>query len=384
MSLLKSREVILAKVETNYGIDPGLSAANDAVLVENPAWSYEGARMYERNPMHATLAPFKPIFAGSLMSITFDVEIKGSGSAGVAPEVGVLLLGCGCSETVVGGTSVTYKQVSSGHQSLTIHYYSDGVWHAITGARGTFSLAMNNGEVGKLSFTFTGHTKMRGTVVSATSTTVVLPSTFSATNNAYDGRTISIISGLGAGQSKTISNYVGSTKTCTVTTWTTNPDSTSVFAIDNGPADIALPSGTYDSTVPAPLIGLGFSVGSFAAVVTKLAVDAGITVAQPGDISSPDGFGEIKITARKTTGSIDPEMTLVATKDFIGQWKAGTSLALDSGVVGVTAGNRYRVQGPALVYTGAAKGDRDGVSTLEMPCMFAEVSGDDELTLAFT
>ncbi|MCK7495178.1 MAG: hypothetical protein MZW92_31855 [Comamonadaceae bacterium] len=42
------------------------------------------------------------------MQLTFDVEIKGSGAAGTAPELGVLLKGCGFGETVVAVTSVTY------------------------------------------------------------------------------------------------------------------------------------------------------------------------------------------------------------------------------------------------------------------------------------
>ena len=52
---------------------------------------------------------------------------------------------------------MTYAPVSTGHESATIYYYQDGILHKITGARGTFSFALEAGGIGKFSFTFTGH-----------------------------------------------------------------------------------------------------------------------------------------------------------------------------------------------------------------------------------
>jgi hypothetical protein len=67
---------------------------------------------------------------------------------------------------------------------------------------------------------------------SATSTTIVIDATSSSADSTYNGCFIKIIKGTGAGQVKTISTYVGSTKTATVNSaWTTIPDSTSVYYI---------------------------------------------------------------------------------------------------------------------------------------------------------
>ena len=60
---------------------------------------------------------------------------------------------------------------------------------------------------------------------------VTLGSNPSNEDNYYNGAKIRIISGTGAGQRNTISDYVGSTRVCTVDTWTTNPDNTSVYEI---------------------------------------------------------------------------------------------------------------------------------------------------------
>ena len=65
-------------------------------------------------------------------------------------------------------------------------------------------------------------------------TSITLDTGASAVDDTYNGLTIYIVSGTGAGQSKAITDYVGSTKVATVSTWGTNPDNTSVFRILTG------------------------------------------------------------------------------------------------------------------------------------------------------
>lgn len=73
----------------------------------------------------------------------------------------------------------------------------------------------------------------------STSTTIKLRSGASFSDDAYNNLTVEIISGTGAGQSKTITDYVGSTKVATVNSaWTTTPNNTSVYKVGAG-----LPSG---------------------------------------------------------------------------------------------------------------------------------------------
>ena len=65
----------------------------------------------------------------------------------------------------------------------------------------------------------------------STGTTIVLAATASTTNDIYNGMTVYISSGTGSGQIKVITDYVGSTKTATVSAWTTTPDTTTVYEI---------------------------------------------------------------------------------------------------------------------------------------------------------
>lgn len=308
--MLVRREVILAKIESVYNTDPSPVAGTDAILVENPAWSHEAANLIERNGVKATIGKTKSIYGSTLKTITFDVELKGSGSAGVAPEIGPLLRACGMDETIVASTSVTYEPVSTGFESITLYYYSDGTRHIITGARGNVSFTMEAGQAAKASFTFTGH--------------------------------------------------------------------------DGGFSDASMVSPAYDTTVPVPLINIGFTVGGYSASLQSLTFDMGNTVAFPPDMSAADGFGEIIINARDVNGSFNPEQVLVATNDYIGDWKAGSNLALATGVIGGTAGNRFAISMPAVTYRDIAPGDREGLRTMEIGFGAGESSGDDEVSIAFT
>lgn len=65
-----------------------------------------------------------------------------------------------------------------------------------------------------------------------TVSTIQLDATASSSDGNYVGSVVSIIAGNGAGQSRIITAYAQSTKTCTVdTNWVVTPNSTSVYAI---------------------------------------------------------------------------------------------------------------------------------------------------------
>jgi hypothetical protein len=70
-----------------------------------------------------------------------------------------------------------------------------------------------------------------GTAQGATSTTIQLSTAASTTDDVYNSMTVYISSGTGSGQIKVITDYVGSTKTATVSAWTTTPDNTSVYEV---------------------------------------------------------------------------------------------------------------------------------------------------------
>lgn len=156
MSLLRTRSPLLAKIEVTYDTDPTPAAADDAIAVENLelAWPNE---VLDRDRVRVTLSPEEPVQGRKMGQLTFDVELKGSGSAGVAADWGPLVRSCGIDETIAASTSVTYDPLSSAHESCTIYAYRDGLLYKFTGCRGTMNFSFVAGQRPMMHFEMQGH-----------------------------------------------------------------------------------------------------------------------------------------------------------------------------------------------------------------------------------
>ena len=152
--LLWNRTQIAAKIETVEGSPESLSA-DDVLLAANVSFK-PNIEMAERPLVSASLSSFGKAPGAQSATISFDVELKGSGEAGTPPEFGKLLRACGMSETINEGTSVIYQPASAEIPSLTIACIIDGKKYQAAGCRGTFKLDLRKGEPGILHFDFTG------------------------------------------------------------------------------------------------------------------------------------------------------------------------------------------------------------------------------------
>jgi hypothetical protein len=89
--------------------------------------------------------------------------------------------------------------------------------------------------------TFNGITSGAG----GTAINIFLAATASAVNDYYVGNVVTIVAGTGAGQSRMITDYVGSNKSAIVNKpWVTAPDTTSVYRIVPNAAYLLADSGT--------------------------------------------------------------------------------------------------------------------------------------------
>lgn len=154
MALTRKR-LILVKKETTYGTD-STPAGTDALLVRNLDITPIEADLVSRDLIRPYLGNSPSLIAQSRVSITFQVELAGSGTAGTAPRYGAILQACGMSETIVASTSVTYAPVSSAFSSATIYFNNDGILHKATGCRGTFTLNCEVGQIPTIDFTMIG------------------------------------------------------------------------------------------------------------------------------------------------------------------------------------------------------------------------------------
>ena len=128
-------------------------AAGTAYLLDRPAaaselfragnFSHEiGVEQLERAVKDASLSPFPSIPGKRSARISFSTELRGSGTAGVAPDYGLLFRACAMRETIVQNTSVAYAPASdkSIYTRICITAFIDGLRVMYLGCMGSFSI----------------------------------------------------------------------------------------------------------------------------------------------------------------------------------------------------------------------------------------------------
>ena len=146
----------LAKIESTYGTDPTPTGSADAIQLRNLEIQPAESEVLSRDLIRSYLGNSPQLIANTRVIVSFEVEYSGSGTAGTAPKYDPILRACGMNPTTVANTSVTYKPRSTGFESCTIHYDTDGIRHIITGCRGTFTISLNANQIPVFNFTLTG------------------------------------------------------------------------------------------------------------------------------------------------------------------------------------------------------------------------------------
>jgi hypothetical protein len=147
---------------------------------------------------------------------------------------------------------------------------------------------------------------------------------------------------------------------------------------------LLVPSGVQ-TTIPKPFLSAAFQAHSFSAKIHALSIDAGNTIVMREDVSTASGFIAALITERNMKAQIDPEEELVASLDWYGRWKAGTTGNLTFALTGA-AGNIVTVTAPKFVFTKISETDRNGLAALTVDGALARsaAGGDDEISIVFT
>lgn len=156
MALKARNAILLAKIESSYGVDPTPTGGANAMLIRNLEAQPMNAELVSRDLIRGYYGNSDQLVAAKFSTVSFEIEAAGSGTAGTAPAYDALLKACGFDDTVVALTSVTYAPISSSIPSVTFYFFVDGIRHKITGAVGTFELSFNVKQIPVFRFTFTG------------------------------------------------------------------------------------------------------------------------------------------------------------------------------------------------------------------------------------
>jgi hypothetical protein len=155
------KQLILIKKEATYGVDSTPTNALNAVVTSSVTIKPIVGSTTQRNIIKPHFGNSQNIVVEKYVTIDFEVELAGSGTAGTAPQYSALMQACGFAETVLAGTSVTYLPITldsltQAGTSATIYFQRDSIKHVLLGARGTFALDMTVKQLPKFKFTFTG------------------------------------------------------------------------------------------------------------------------------------------------------------------------------------------------------------------------------------
>jgi hypothetical protein len=92
-----------------------------------------------------------PVLAEYASTLTTSTHLYGSGTAGVAPPQDLLYRACGFNLTTVTGVSCTYApaSLSSSLEWLDWYLNSNGQKRTAAGARGTFTMTLESGQLGR-------------------------------------------------------------------------------------------------------------------------------------------------------------------------------------------------------------------------------------------
>ena len=323
MTLLGKRSQVLVKLEATAGTDAILSLAQASMFMEAYEVTFDPEFEFaERAPMISTMGRLAGVPVGQKGKLTFNVPIKGSGTAGTAPALGKLLLACAMSETIVASTSVAYSPSTTAAQTITVVF--DTGESAFTGTAGIRRKLV--GGVGTVEFDFT-----RGA--------------FAIAKFEFVGRFVT--------------------------------------PVDVTYADIA--QSDLENTSPVAVKGVTFTEGGTATTARAVRVSLANAMGLREDITETSSYTTGIIVDRAPEGTLEVEATTRADRDRWATTLDGTTQAISLTALGSVAGNIVAFSVPLAVFTALPEEDSDGKVYHSIPFEAAKSeSGDDELTLTLT
>ncbi|MDP9175614.1 MAG: hypothetical protein M3O30_17360 [Planctomycetota bacterium] len=147
--------------------------------------------------------------------------------------------------------------------------------------------------------------------------------------------------------------------------------------------DVAMFTPQFSTVIPPRFAGVSLTLGAYSPIFSKLTLDYGNVVDLRQNADAGSGYQSAVIVGRETTGSIDPEQTLVANYDAFGAWLAGTTAAM-SFTIG-SGGTGFTINVPVTQYEDIKEGDRNKKVTSQIK-FGAKQNGstpDSEISIVF-
>lgn len=157
MPKLVRNALLLAKAQPTLDTDPAPVAATNAILAGNVQLNAIEAEFAGRDNIVPYFGNKGDVLVSQYSTISFDVELAGSGAAGTAPKWSPLILACAFAETITASTSASYAPITSGTTPMVaLHFFMDGLKFVLLNAKGSVSFSLDARSIPKMTYTFTG------------------------------------------------------------------------------------------------------------------------------------------------------------------------------------------------------------------------------------
>lgn len=398
MALSQRKRLILVKLEPTYGTDsaPGTT---DAVLCKSLNISPLEGSVVERGLIRPYFSNDGSIRVENFVSVDFETEVAGSGTAGTVPKWGALLKACNFSETITATaiTTLTSTAIAAvAATTVTLSAAASAVDDFYTGMTIAFDgLTAQSYEIIK----YVGATKTatlgKGllTAITATSTTSISPNviytpnssfgTYAASSSASIYFNVDGVRHVLLGARGTVS-FDLSVKTIPVMKWKftgllgTISDAALASSVDTSAWQLPV---TISAANTTDINVFGYNV----AAVEKLSFDIANTVTYRQTLGSES----VLITDRKPMGSISLEAgyitTLQGTAPAKDWWTAVKTSATSQFCIkhGQVAGNIVGISAPKIQLMTPKYSDSSGVVMLDLSMALIPLgaSGNDEIRI---
>ncbi len=149
------------------------------------------------------------------------------------------------------------------------------------------------------------------------------------------------------------------------------------------PTNETFPSASYNDLIPPIAQSAGLQLADYpdTGTIEKLSVDMGIETTAVPDINSPDGRHSFRISDRKVSGSVNPEVVALGDYNPFADWANG-NVANISATIGQAAGEMITLVLPATRVESIGDGERAGSDAYDLS-FSATGQYDDEIFLIF-
>lgn len=373
MSFRTRNQAVAAKVETTAGQDAGPTLAADAILLEDTqaAGNLENV---DTNENTGALDDRGPIPAGGTRAFTGTGLLKGAGSAGAAPEQGVLLRGCGLAEYLL-AAPIAGSLVAATTTALTLAA-GDGT----------------NAREGHL-VTVGGVTRVVAGVAADVLTVYPPFPTAPAAGDGYEVKASALYRPAStsletltvkrwrkngkAGEKAKLDVIRGAAGTVNLTVGVRQPARAAYQfnGLLQEPEDVDDPGlPVLDSVRPRPFLGATIALGGVMTKLNQLTFNLGNQVNQPDDPGDPMGYDVAGIVQRRCEGRINPPLALQSVRSVYQSW-------LTSGITslwvmwGDQPGNIVSLYFPEILFTGSEEEDVNGYAHEGIPYRSVKADG---------